>query len=151
MAPLADNYQVWRYVRDRFPHPYTLEAAEAWIAEARTKDPECWFAITVDDRPIGAIGIMPRDDINRITAEFGYWIGEPYWGRGYAGEAARGFADWVFANRDIHRLEAIVFTHHPASARVLEKAGFDLQCTARKAAIKEGVIVDEWVYARVRE
>jgi [ribosomal protein S5]-alanine N-acetyltransferase len=150
MAPLADNYNIWRYVRDRFPRPYTLEAAEAWIAAARAADPECWFAIALDDRPIGAIGIIPKDDINRIAAEFGYWLGEPWWGQGYATEAARGFSEWIFANRELWRLEAIVFTHHPASARVLEKAGFELQCTARKAAIKEGRIVDEWVYAKVK-
>jgi RimJ/RimL family protein N-acetyltransferase len=151
MAPLADNYQIWRYVRDRFPHPYTLADAETYIAEARAKEPECWFAITLEDRPIGAIGVIPKTDVNRICAEFGYWLGEPYWGEGYASEAARGFADWVFANYDFHRLEGIVFTHHPVSARVLEKAGFHLESTQRKAAIKEGKIVDEWVYVRLRE
>ncbi len=151
MAPLADNYNIWRFVRDRFPHPYTLADAEAYIEEARAKDPECWFAITLEDRPIGAIGLIPRDDINRICSELGYWLGEPYWGKGYASEAARGFADWTFANRDFHRLEGIVFTHHPASARVLEHAGFHLESTARKAAIKEGKIVDEWIYVRLRD
>lgn len=150
MAPLADNYQIWRYVRDRFPHPYALADAEAYIAEATSRDPQNWFAITLDDRPIGSIGIIPKEDINRICAELGYWLGEPYWGQGYASEAAKGFADWVLANRDFHRLEGIVFTHHPASARVLEKAGFTLESTQRQAAIKEGVIRDEWVYARLR-
>lgn len=150
MAPLADNYQIWRFVRDRFPHPYTLADAEAYIAEASAATPECWFAITLDDRPIGSIGLIPKTDINRICAEFGYWLGEPYWGHGYASEAARGFADWAFANRDFHRLEGIVFTHHPASARVLEKAGFTLESIQRQAAIKEGVIRDEWVYVRLR-
>ncbi|MBL8983017.1 MAG: GNAT family N-acetyltransferase [Gemmatimonadetes bacterium] len=151
MAPLADNYQIWRFVRDRFPHPYTVANAEAYIAEATAKDPECWFAITLDDRPIGAIGLIPGEDINRVTAEMGYWLGEPYWGHGYATEAARGFSDWVLANRDFVRLEGIVFSYHTASANVLQKAGFELESTKRRAAIKEGKVVDEHVFVRLRD
>jgi RimJ/RimL family protein N-acetyltransferase len=151
IAPLLNNYKIWRNTSDRIPHPYTLEDAERYIARALAREPESWFAITLDGAPIGSIGYTPKDDIARISAEFGYWLGEPWWGQGYATEAARGLSDWIFAHRDIWRLEAIVFTHHPASARVLEKSGFTFAWTARKSAIKEGVIRDEWIYEKIRD
>lgn len=151
IAPLLNNYNIWRYTSDRIPHPYHLADAEAFIAMSLAKDPETNFAITIDDRPIGSIGYTPRADISRITAEVGYWLGEPYWGQGYATEATRAFSDWIFANREIWRQEAIVFTHHPASRRVLEKSGFTLAYVARKSAIKEGIIRDEWILERIRD
>ncbi len=151
IASLLNNYNIWQYTSDRIPHPYALADAEAFIARTMATEPECNFAITLDDQPIGSIGYTQKADISRIVAELGYWLGEPYWGKGYATEAARGLCEWIFANREIWRLEAIVFTHHPVSRRVLEKAGFTLTHTARKSAIKEGVIRDEWLFERVRE
>ena len=151
IAPLANNRAVWINLRDRFPHPYTLADAEAFVARSRAEDPRRNFAICLDDRPIGSIGIVQGTDISRMSAEVGYWLGEPYWGRGYATEAIRGFADWVFANHDIIRLFATVFTYNAASGRALEKAGFIREATSRCASIKDGRIYDEWLYALIAE
>ncbi|MGQ0650554.1 MAG: GNAT family N-acetyltransferase [Gemmatimonadaceae bacterium] len=148
IAPLADNYTIWRNLRDRFPHPYTVADADAFIATCLGKEPETHFAITLDGAPIGSIGLIPGEDIYRKSAEFGYWLGEPYWGKGYASEAIQGVSDWALRHFDLARLYAMVFTWNPASARALEKGGFVLESLSRKAAIKEGEIVDEWVYAK---
>ena len=69
-------------VRDRFPHPYTLAAADEWIKKA-TSEPTCNdFAIAVDDVAVGGISIFLQTDIFRRSAEIGYWLGEEFWGRG---------------------------------------------------------------------
>ena len=87
-------------------------------------------------------------DIYRRSAEFGYWLGEPFWGRGYATEAIAGFSEWAFQAFDLVRLYAMVFTWNPGSARALEKCGFVREAFCKSAAIKEGQVVDEWLYAR---
>lgn len=149
IAPLANNRAIWLNLRDRFPHPYTLADAEAFIAITMAETPARNFAICLDDAAIGSIGIIPGNDIYRKSAEIGYWLGEPYWGRGYATEAIRGFSDWAFTSYDLVRIFAMAFTYNQASARVLEKAGFVREATSRCAAIKNGKIWDEWLYARV--
>lgn len=148
LAPLANNRAIWRNLRDRFPHPYSVADADAFIATCLAREPETNFAITLDDAAIGSIGLIPGEDIYRKSAEFGYWLGEPYWGRGYATEAIRGVSDWALAQFDLARLYALVFTWNTASARALEKAGFVRESTARNAAFKEGKLADEWVYAK---
>lgn len=150
IAPLANNRAIWRNLRDRFPHPYTTADAQAFIATCLARDPETNFAITVDGVPIGSIGLSIGEDIYRKSAEFGYWLGEPHWGRGYASEAIRGVSDWALPRFDLERLYAMVFTWNPASARALEKGGFVLESLARRAAIKDGTISDEWVYTKLR-
>jgi len=150
IAPLANNRAIWLNLRDRFPHPYTLADAEAFIAMAMAEHPARNFAICLGDAAIGSIGIIPGTDIYRRSAEIGYWLGEPYWGRGYATEAISGFSDWAFEAFDLVRLFAMVFTYNGASGRALEKAGFVREATSRCAAVKNGRIHDEWVFARVR-
>lgn len=149
-APLANNYAIWRNLRDRFPHPYTVEDAHAFIERTLARAQQVNYAIALDDAPIGSIGVTPGEDIYRKSAEFGYWLGEPYWGRGYASEAIIGFTDWGFDAFDLVRYNALVFTWNPASARALAKSGFVLEATSRCAAIKEGKACDEWLYAKVR-
>jgi len=150
IASLANNRAIWLNLRDRFPHPYTLADAEAFIAMAMAEHPARNFAICLGDAAIGSIGIIPGTDIYRRSAEIGYWLGEPYWGRGYATEAISGFSDWAFEAFDLVRLFAMVFTYNGASGRALERAGFVREATSRCAAVKNGQIHDEWVYARVR-
>lgn len=149
IASLANNRAIWLNLRDRFPHPYTLADAQAFIAMCRNEKPAHSFAICLGDAPIGSIGIIPGNDVYRKSAEIGYWLGEPYWGRGYATEAIKGFSDWALTAFDLVRLFAMVFTYNEASARALEKAGFVREATCRCAAIKDGKLRDEWVYARV--
>lgn len=147
----ANNYRVWRNLRDRFPHPYTLDDAREWIELALAESPVANFAIEVEGEAVGGIGLAFKEDIHRASAEIGYWLGEEYWGRGIMTEAARTIADWALATFEIHRVFAGVIDWNPASARVLEKAGFQFEGRMRMAVVKEGRVLDELIYAKVRD
>lgn len=146
LARVANDRSIWRNLRDRFPHPYALAHAEAFIEYALAPKKEHAFAICVGDEVAGAISIVLGEDIYRRSAEIGYWLGAEWRGKGIASEAVRALAQWALETFDLVRLHAAVFAWNPASARVLEKAGFTLECLARKAAFKDGEVVDEFVY-----
>ncbi|MEP7382577.1 MAG: GNAT family N-acetyltransferase [Gemmatimonadota bacterium] len=150
LAMIADDRAIWRMLRDRFPSPYTLADAESFIASATAERPSRNVAITVDDLVVGAIGVTPGEDIYRVTGEVGYWLDANARGRGLATEALRGFVAWLWETTDLQHLCASVFTSNRDSARVLEKSGFTLAYIARKAAVKDGTIVDEWRYQNIR-
>jgi len=147
----ANNRKIWRNVRDAFPHPYREEDASGWIERASTEIPETHFAIVVDEKAVGAIGLLLKDDVYRRSAEIGYWLGEAYWGRGIVAEAVRALTDYAFENYDICRVYAGVFEWNTASMRVLEKAGYTFEARLKKAVTKEGLTVDEVVYSMIRE
>lgn len=149
----ANDLEVWRTVRDRFPHPYTADDAERWIGHVvGVPGPPRNFAVVLDGAPIGGAGLELRPDVHRCTAEIGYWLGSAWWGRGFATEAVRCVVEYGFETfESVVRVEAHVFATNPASARVLEKAGFEREARLRRAVIKEGVVQDDLVYARLRE
>src|SRR5258708_38888259 len=92
VAPLveyANNREIWINIRDRFPHPYTARAGREFIRAAITAQPETFFAIAVGGRAVGAIGFVLQTDVERVSAEIGYWLAEPFWGRGIATEALK--------------------------------------------------------------
>ena len=146
----ANNRKIWINMRDLFPHPYTLEDARWWIETGSRADDLVSWAIVVDGEVIGGFGLMLKSDVDRRTAALGYWLGEAYWGRGIATEALRAVTDWAFANLDLVRLEAGVFAWNPASARVLEKAGYTLEVRQPNAVTKDGRTIDRLLYARLR-
>lgn len=146
----ANNRKIWRNVRDLFPHPYTMADAEKWIALASSEKSNTNFAIEVDGAAAGSIGLVLKDDIFRRSAEIGYWLGEEFWGRGIVTEAVRAVTEYGFANFDICRIYAGVFEWNPASMRVLEKAGYELEGRMKKSATKDGQIIDELIYAIIR-
>lgn len=150
LAAIADDRDVWRMLRDRFPSPYTLADADAFIARVAAEEPIRNVAIAVDDVVMGAIGVTPGEDINRISGEIGYWLAAEARGKGIATDAVLGFIDWLWETTGLQHLHASVFTTNRESARVLEKSGFTLSYLAEKAAIKDGQIVDEWRYHLVR-
>lgn len=151
LASAANDRSIWINLRDRFPFPYTVADADTFIASASAALPETNFAITVDGHVAGAMGLVIGDDIYRASAEVGYWLGAAWRGRGIGTEALQGFSAWAFDSLPLVRLHAAVFVWNPPSARILEKAGFTRESTARQAAIKDGMIVDEWIYVRLRE
>jgi len=146
----ANDREIWISLRDRFPHPYTLEAAAMWVASTLGVDPPRNLAIEIEGQVAGGVGLVRHDDVHRFSAEVGYWLGRRHWGRGIATEALTAFTSWAFATFDLHRLYAHAFATNPASARVLAKAGYRLEGTARDGAYKDGRFVDVAVYARLR-
>ena len=151
LAQIATDRTIWINLRDRFPHPYTRADADAFITRETGQSPERNFAVAVDDQPVGAIGLVLGEDIYRVSAEIGYWLGAEWRGQGIAGEALRGLSAWAFEFFGLQRIHANVFTWNPLSARVLERSGFTLESTARSIAIKDGTVTDEWIYVRLRD
>jgi RimJ/RimL family protein N-acetyltransferase len=148
LARQANNPKVALHLRERFPRPYTLADAEAWIAVASVESPALNLAIVVQEQAVGGIGLAPGSDIHRVSAEVGYWLGEEFWGRGIATCALRGLTHYAFAEFAIlNRLFAYVDADHPASIRVLQKAGFREEGKLIGGAIKQRRIVDQFLFA----
>jgi RimJ/RimL family protein N-acetyltransferase len=150
LAWYANNHKVWDNVRDSFPCPYTEEDGKAYIALAQAKPDVQDFAIVVDGKAVGGIGIVPLSDVERFSAETGYWIGEPYWNKGIVTQALQTLSGYLFENTNLVRLFACVFDYNHASVRVLEKAGFRLVGILQKAAYKNNRFIDMRYYERVK-
>jgi len=151
LARHADNRKIWLNLRDAFPHPYTGHDAREFIRSVRNRVPETTFAIAVNEEPVGSVGFVLRPDVERVSAEIGYWLAEPFWGRGIATEALIAVTEYAFANFDLCRVYAHVFDWNAASARVLEKAGYEFEGRLRKSVTKDGQTIDQLMYAIIRE
>jgi RimJ/RimL family protein N-acetyltransferase len=145
----ANNRKIWLNLRDRFPHPYGKADAQRFLRMARSMSPETFFAIAVGDEAVGAIGYVLQHDVERVSAEMGYWLAEDFWGRGIATEALRAITAHAMASHGLTRVFAVPFAHNRGSCRVLEKAGYVLEGRLRRSAIKDGVIIDQLQYAFV--
>jgi len=147
----ANNRNIWINLRDQFPHPYGQADADAWVRRVADQVPPTDWAVEVQGEVVGGIGIKLQEDVHRRSAEIGYWLGEPFWGRGIMSEALPAFTAYAFATFDVCRLYAIVFEWNLASARILEKAGYVLEGRLRKSVTKDGRTIDQLLYACVRE
>lgn len=149
LAVYANNEKIARNLRDRFPHPYTLRDAKAFIQSCANVRPPLSCAIVVDRDAIGGIGISPGSDVERFSAEIGYWLGEPFWGRGITTEAVQLMSAYAFDSCRLLRLFAVPFADNLASTRVLEKAGYTREAILRSSAVKAGTVRDQALYALV--
>jgi RimJ/RimL family protein N-acetyltransferase len=104
----------------RIPHPYDIEDAEQFIASVNKREGEACFVIVLECAPIGVCSVDLRED----GPEVGYWLGVPYWGRGFATEAVRALIDHAFGDLEHEALISGARVNNPASRRVLEKCGF---------------------------
>jgi [ribosomal protein S5]-alanine N-acetyltransferase len=147
----ANNRNVWINLRDRFPHPYTVNDARRWLEMVVGQTTATNFAIDVAGEAVGGIGFTVQPDVARRSAEIGYWLGEEFWGRGIATEALIAVTDHAFSNYDVCRLYAHVFDWNRASARVLEKAGYEFEGRMKKSVTKDGQTIDQLMYAMIRE
>jgi len=147
LARYANNAAVARQLRDAFPHPYRLRDAARFIAYAGSTRPPSAFAIAVDGTAVGGIGISRLTDIERVSAEIGYWLGEPFWGRGLMTAAVGALTGWAFETLPVHRIFAVPFAANTGSCRVLEKAGYRIEGRMRRSAVKDGVVQDQVLYA----
>lgn len=131
------------------PHPYEDGVAERWIAEvgdAAAKGTRLVLGVTIEpDGLIGTVGLDLEPDHQR--AELGYWIGVPYWNRGFATEAVIPVIDYGFHELGLHRIYARVFPRNPASAKVLEKIGMAREGKLREHILKWDVFEDVECFA----
>ena len=145
----ANNINVARHLRDRFPHPYTSKDAREFLKYAVAEADPTNLAIEVDGTAVGAVGYVPGRDVERYSAEIGYWLGEAYWGRGIVTEAVRLVTDHAFIHMGFLRLFALPFADNVGSVRVLEKAGYEREGLLRSSSVKFGQPRDQYLYARV--
>ena len=146
----ANNPKIAANLRDQFPHPYTRRDAIDYLEYAQVQEPVTSFAIEYGDEAVGGVGFLIGRDIARTSAEMGYWLSEELWGRGIATRAASAMSEWAFENYGLTRVFAMAFAHNAASIRVLEKAGFEREGLLRRSAIKNGVVLDQILFAKVR-
>lgn len=151
LVKFANNWNISKNMTDKFPFPYSEENAKTFIEYATKDNPVHIFAIEIDGNAAGGIGIHLQDDIHRKNAELGYWLAEPYWGRGIISCAIKQIVDFGFKTYDITRIFARPFGTNIASQKVLEKNNFILEGKFEKVLIKNGELEDELIYAIRRE
>jgi RimJ/RimL family protein N-acetyltransferase len=146
----ANNRNIWIHLRDRFPHPYLESHGRQFLEHMAQLPSRTIWAIEVDGEAAGGIGLEPLTDVERISAEIGYWLGEAHWGRGITTDALRAVTAHAFATMDLMRIFALPFADNPGSIRVLEKAGYVREGHLRRSAIKDGIVRDQLLFAAYR-
>ena len=147
LVRVANNLEVARQLRDRFPHPYETAHGVGFLQWVGQQPVESVWAIALDGSVVGGIGLELGHDVERVSAEIGYWIGQPFWGRGLATAAVRAVTRHAFGQFELTRIFAVPFESNPGSIRVLEKAGYVLEGRLKRSAIKFGEIRDQRIYA----
>ena len=152
LAAALSNKKVQDNLRDGLPYPYTEQDGKEFISAMLSADENetFAFAIMVDDKVVGSIGIFRQGNIHSQTAELGYYIAEEYWGKGIMTEAVKQICAYVFAKSDIIRIYAEPFANNIASCRVLEKVGFQYEGTLRSNAVKNGRVIDMEMYSLLK-
>lgn len=150
LQALANNTGVARYLKDVFPHPYTVADANTFLQLAQNNVIGHCFALHAAGQFIGVGSVQPQQDIHRTSGEIGYWIGEPFWGKGYGTAAVQQLVHFTFTETKLTRLFAGVFGNNPASMRILEKAGFTKEAVFRQSIIKHDVLLDEHVFTLLK-
>lgn len=153
LAAALSNRKVQDNLRDGLPYPYTEQDGKEFISAMLSADENetFAFAIMVDDKVVGSIGIFRQGNIHSQTAELGYYIAEEYWGKGIMTEAVKQICEYVFGDSDIIRIYAEPFAYNIASCRVLEKVGFQYEGTLRSNAVKNGKVIDMKMYSLIKE
>ena len=136
---------------DKVPNPFTLKDAKEFITNQLKKKPATRKLIYWKDQFVGEIGIEIMKDVFRLGAEIGYFIAEPFWGNGIASRAIKLMTDYTFKNFNIIRIEAGVFEFNKSSMRVLEKNDFHLEGIRRNAVLKNGKIIDDYIWIKLKE
>ena len=151
IAENANNIHIWNNLRDGLPHPYSEKDGKEYIEMALSKPkPATLFAIAVEEKAVGSIGIFPRTDVERITAELGYFIGEKYWNQGIMTAAVKEMVNYAFTHFPLQKIFATPFDFNIASQKVLQKAGFEQEAILKQAAIKNGKIIDLHYYSLLK-
>ncbi len=152
LAAALSNKKIQNNLRDGLPYPYIERDGIDYIsAMLSSNENETFaFAVTVDNKAIGSIGVFRQGNIHRQTGELGYYIAEEYWGKGIMTEAVKQICRYVFDKSDIIRIYAEPFANKEASCWVLEKAGFQYEGTLRSNAVKNGKVIDMKMYSLLK-
>ncbi len=150
LARHADNPEVWRWMSDSFPQPYTREIAEHWVTRGHIDFGGDNWAIACGDEAVGGCGIHAQPGPLRCNAEVGWWLAQEHWGQGVATRVAGLLVEQAFANPAITRAFAPIHAGNRRSMGVAEKNGFVLEGVQRQGAMKAGQAIDRWVFARYR-
>lgn len=149
LTSIANNKKIAQFMTDRFPHPYQLENAHAFITMAGQST--SIFAIDIEGKVVGGVGLHPQTDIQQKNMEIGYWLAEPLWGQGMATQAVQQIVTYGFDTfPEVNRIFGRVFGNNPASAKVLQKAGFVLEATFEKTLVKYNQEIDELIFGMRR-
>ncbi len=151
LAGLCNNINIWKNLRNAFPHPYQEKDALTFIQACHRQNPQTDFAVLYKGELSGCIGLVPQSDIFRLNAELGYWIGEPFWGLGIASRAVELIVKYGFDTLKLVRIFSSVFEPNKASQKVLEKNGFQLECIAEKSIYKDGQLLNEYRYVKINK
>eukprot|EP01121_Diplochlamys_sp_Union-15-3_P022648 TRINITY_DN9716_c0_g1_i1.p1 TRINITY_DN9716_c0_g1~~TRINITY_DN9716_c0_g1_i1.p1 ORF type:complete len:185 (-),score=23.43 TRINITY_DN9716_c0_g1_i1:10-564(-) len=163
LPSIASNKNIWNNLCDVFPHPYTAQDAKEWweiVCKKKHSPPAEHFAICVAQGDtltlIGGCSVSTEGNPNqRHVGTIGYWLGEPFWGKGYGTKAvkllverslSKEFASEINEGHQILRLQACVFEYNKISARVLEKCGFTLESVQKNVWIKNGKVINGLLY-----
>ena len=142
-----NNENVVRYLSSRIPSPYAAADAHWWIYEGSKA--EIVRAITLNDNFVGVIGVR-RDTLEKShRGEIGYWIGQPYWGKGIATAAIEQMCNIIYRTTDIVQLYAPVFSPNEGSKKALIKNGFKLEGNITKGILKNGALYDECIFCKI--
>lgn len=144
---LANNHAIAINLRDAFPYPYTIEDTATFLELAANGVLGRVYGVYDGDIFVGCCSLIPQQDVYRLNAEIGYWIGEPYWDKGYATEVVKLLLNVAFEELNLSRVYAHIFEFNKGSMRVLEKAGFHKEAIIKSSIIKEGKIFDEHLYS----
>lgn len=147
LVKYANNINVAQFLTNAFPSPYLIKDAISFIEMASQQNPTQLFAIDVNGEAIGSIGLHKQSDILEKNLELGYFIGQPFWGKGIATQAVKQIVQYGFNNFDVVRIFARPFGNNIASQKVLQKAGFTLEAKIEKNLYKNGEFLDELIYA----
>ncbi len=143
LIALANNWKVSKNL-SKMPYPYTPAAADWWLGQQDAlwaSGTSIALAVTIEDDLIGGIGVGVRDDRADEEWELGYWLGEPYWNRGYATEAATALRDYAFERVGLARIVAGHYADNHASGRILSKLGFRYTCEVARHSLARGADV----------
>lgn len=151
LAKHLNNKNIWDNCRDGLPYPYTLQDANAFITHVAQSESNSEYCIEIDGEAVGNIGFVRGADVERFSAEIGYWIAEPYWNKGIMSDALKHAIGHFLTTTDVIRVYATVYTSNQASARILEKVGFTMKCILTKAAFKNGQFTDMFYFEKIKQ
>ena len=153
LTKIANNKSISDCLRDAMPYPYTLADAKNWLLMAVKENMNYphLFTIIYNNKLVGSIGFFVKDDVYRLNAEIGYFLGEEFWGKGLVSDAVTLVCKYVFSQYPVIRIYAEIFEPNLASRKVLEKNNFMHEATLKNHVIKNGIILNTVIYSVLKE